>query len=254
LSLSFAEKTRYARQLILPDFGEAAQQKLKAAQVLIVGMGGLGCPCALYLAAAGIGHLHLLDPDTVTLNNLHRQILFETSDINQPKTEAAKAALLDLNPEITITSHPYAFTTENAQELLKNKTVVVEASDSIPTRFLLAEQAEHAKIPLVSAAIHQWHGQLACFTPYVNGLPRYRDLYPEPPPAEAIPSCAESGILGAVAGVLGTLQAAEIIKLITGIGEPLTQHVLMVDARTMQFRRVKLNPAPTSVNSHHTST
>lgn len=231
---------RYIRQTILPQWGEEGQIKLQQAKVLVVGTGGLGSPCLYYLAAAGIGTLGILDHDRVDLSNLQRQILFETGDVGRMKAEAAADALADLNPEIQLNVHTKKLYSSNAKSLIAPYDIVVDGSDNIATRFTVQDECYTQNKTLVSAAVIGFEGQISS----LKGKPCYRCLYPEPPPEGTMPSCSENGIMGAVTGVMGSLQAAEVIKEIIGIGESLAGFLLRVNLHTMQFRRVTLTADP----------
>jgi molybdopterin/thiamine biosynthesis adenylyltransferase len=235
------EIERYARHIILQEIGGAGQQALKAARVLVVGAGGLGSPVLLYLAAAGVGTLGVVDDDTVSLSNLQRQVLHATGDIGRPKTESAAASLNDMNPNIAIVEHTVRLTAENAAAIMADYDIVVDGSDNFETRYLVADTAEELKLPLVAGALGRFDGSLTVLMPHAtneNGepWPRYRDLFPEAPPEGTVPSCAEAGILGAVAGVIGTLQAVEVLKLITGTGDLLVGKILLYDALSVRFQ------------------
>ena len=242
--LKAVEIERYARHIILPEIGGSGQQKLKAARVLVIGAGGLGSPALIYLAAAGVGMLGIVDDDTVSLSNLQRQILHGTGDIGTAKTASANNALESINPHVATMLHNERLTAQNAQSLLEGYDIVVDGSDNFATRYLVADTAEELGIPLVAGALGRFDGSLTVLTPHLtdadgNPCPRYRDLFPEPPPDGAVPSCAEAGILGAVAGVIGTLQAVEVVKLITGTGEPLTGRLLLYDALAARFDTIR---------------
>lgn len=240
-----SEKRRYARQMILPGFGEAGQARLKAAKILVVGAGGLGSPALLYLAAAGVGTLGILDHDRVEMSNLQRQIAFETADIGRMKAEAAADALADLNPEITLNTHVLKLDETNAAALIAAYDLVLDGSDNIATRYVVQDACHQNRKTLISAAVLGLEGQLSTYKAYLGGAhPCYRCLYPEPPPADAMPTCAENGILGAAAGVMGALMAAEAVKEITGIGQSLSGTLLRVDLFTATFRRTLLKPDP----------
>lgn len=227
--------------MILPQWGEAGQAKLAQAKVLVVGAGGLGSPCLYYLAAAGIGTLGILDHDRVDLSNLQRQILFETNDIGRPKAESAADALEDLNPDITFNTHAEKLTAENAARLISTYDIIVDGSDNIATRFVVQDECFIQHKTLVSAAVLGFEGQISTFK--FKGKPCYRCLYPEPPPEGSMPNCSENGILGAVTGVLGSLQAAEVIKEIVGL-ETLAGTLLRINLLTMEFRRSMITPDP----------
>jgi sulfur-carrier protein adenylyltransferase/sulfurtransferase len=230
------EKQRYARHLSLAGFGDAAQEKLKAARVLIIGAGGLGSPAALYLAAAGVGTLGLADDDVVDVSNLQRQVLFGTRDVGAPKLEAARGRLADINPHVEIVLHPTRVNGTNVLALIRDYDVVIDATDNFATRYAINDACVSADKPNVYASVHGFEAQLAVFT----GAPCYRCLYPEPPPAGAVASCAEGGVLGVVPGFLGTLQASEAIKLIARIGTPLVGKLLHTDLLTMTFRTLTI--------------
>ena len=225
--------------MILPQWGEQGQARLQQAKVLVVGAGGLGSPCLYYLAAAGIGTLGILDHDRVDLSTLQRQILFETSDIGRPKAESAADALEDLNPDITLNTHHEKLTADNAAKLISTYDIIVDGSDNIATRFIVQDVCFAQKKTLVSAAVLGFEGQISTF----KNKPCYRCLYPEPPPEGSMPNCSENGILGAVTGVMGSLQAAEVIKEILGL-ETLAGTLLRINLMTMEFRRSKITPDP----------
>lgn len=230
---------RYTRQITLPELGPAGQAKLAAASVLIVGAGGLGSPVALYLAAAGIGRIGLVDFDRVDETNLHRQILYTTSDVGRSKLDAAAARLRDANPDVTIVTHEARLTSENALAILRGYDVVVDGTDNFATRYLVNDACLLLGIPNVYGSIYRFDGQVSVFaTP--DG-PCYRCLQPEPPPPHLVPSCAEGGVLGVLPGVIGTLQATEAVKIVAGIGETLAGRLLLFDALRMTFRTVKLH-------------
>jgi len=229
---------RYTRQTTLPEIGEAGQRKLAEASVLIVGAGGLGSPTALYLAAAGVGRIGLVDFDRVDVTNLHRQILYGTSSVGMPKLEAARARLEDLNGEIQIETHEARLTSENALEILGGYDIVVDGTDNFATRYLVNDACVILGKPNVYGSIFRFDGQASIFA--MPDGPCYRCLYPEPPPPGLVPSCAEGGVLGVLPGVIGTIQATEAIKLITGAGETLAGRLLLFDALRMTFRTMKL--------------
>ena len=225
---------RYARQITLPEIGEAGQEKLRRASVLIVGAGGLGSPAALYLAAAGVGTLGLVDFDRVDATNLHRQILYGTSDVGRPKLEAAKERLEDLNPDVSVINHPTRLTSENALEILGGYDLVIDGTDNFATRYLVNDACVLLGKPNVYGSVFRFDGQVSVFA--TKDGPCYRCLYPEPPPPGLVPSCAEGGVLGILPGVIGSLQATEAIKLIAGVGEPLAGRLLLFDALRATFR------------------
>jgi molybdopterin/thiamine biosynthesis adenylyltransferase len=238
------EIERYARHIILREIGGAGQQKLKAARVLVIGAGGLGSPVLIYLAAAGVGTLGIVDDDAVSLSNLQRQILHGTADVGAAKTESAQRALGVVNPHVTVVAHPERLTGANAETLMGGYDVIVDGSDNFETRYLAADMAEKLRIPLVAGALGRFDGSLTVLMPHAEDAdghanPGYRDLFPEPPPPGAVPTCAEAGILGAIAGVIGTLQAVEVLKLITGAGEPLVGRLLLYDALAARFDTMK---------------
>jgi len=236
--LTTSERARYARHLILPEVGEAGQEKLKAASVLIVGAGGLGSPVALYLAAAGVGRIGLVDFDDVDASNLHRQVLYGTSNVGQRKVDVAQARLQDLNPDITIDKHAAALTSDNALGIIEKYDVIVDGTDNFSTRYLVNDACVLLGKPNVYGSIFRFEGQASVFA--AEDGPCYRCLYPEPPPPHLVPSCAEGGVLGVLPGVIGTIQATETIKLITGIGETLVGRLLLFDALRMSFRTLRL--------------
>ena len=241
-SLSKEEVLRYSRHLIMPEVGMEGQLKLKRAKVLLIGSGGLGAPLALYLAAAGVGRLGLVDFDRVDFSNLQRQVLFGTSDIGRPKLEAARHRLADLNPAIQIDSYETQLTSENALEILRPYDIIVDGTDNFPTRYLVNDASVILRKPNVYGSIFRFEGQISVFG-MPNG-PCYRCLYPEPPPPGLVPSCAEGGVLGVLPGIIGCLQAMEVLKLILGSGKPLSGRLLLFDALEMNFRELKLRKNP----------
>ncbi|HEY2714038.1 MAG TPA: molybdopterin-synthase adenylyltransferase MoeB [Chthoniobacterales bacterium] len=241
--LSEEERRRYSRHIMLPEIGRAGQEKLKAARVLCLGAGGLGSPAALYLAAAGVGTLGIVDDDHVALSNLHRQLLHGTSDIGRPKTESARERLADINPHLTVRTHACRFTSENAEEILTEYDLLIDGTDNFATRYLSNDVTVLARKPNVYGSIFRFDGQTSVFAPHLGG-PCYRCLFPEPPPPGAVPSCAEAGVLGVLPGIVGTLQATEALKLILGIGEPLIGRMVHFDALQMKFREFKLRHDP----------
>lgn len=232
--LSPEETRRYARHLVLKGFGGAAQQKLKAATVLVVGAGGLGSPSIAYLAAAGIGHLTIVDPDTVSLSNLQRQVIHPTAAIGQSKSESAGAFAGALNPHVALDLRAEAITANNANSLVEKADIVLDGTDNLVTRRLVAAACEQHKKPLVSGAVSMFSGQVTVFAPHLGGSP-HSALYPDQASDDALPSCEANGILGPVTGTIGTLMAMEAIKLITGVGEPLIGRLLVYDAREARF-------------------
>jgi molybdopterin/thiamine biosynthesis adenylyltransferase/rhodanese-related sulfurtransferase len=229
---------RYARHLALPNFGEEGQQKLSRGSVLIVGAGGLGSPASLYLAAAGVGRIGLVDFDDVDITNLQRQVLYGTSDVGKPKLDAARSRLLDLNPDIEVVTHHGALMSENALDVLRGYDVILDGTDNFPTRYLVNDACVLLGKPNVYGSIFRFDGQASVFD--ARSGPCYRCLYPEPPPPHLVPSCAEGGVLGVLPGVIGTIQAVETIKLLAGIGETLLGRLLLFDALRMEFRTLKL--------------
>src|SRR5579863_10754088 len=246
MTLKDEELDRYARHIVLREVGGVGQAKIRESRVLIVGAGGLGSPCALYLAAAGVGHLGLVDDDAVSLSNLQRQILFTTADVGTPKVQAAAAHLGALNPGVAVTAHPVRLTAENVKTLIADYDIVADGSDNFETRFLLNDACYFAKKILVSAAVTEFDGQLATFKAWDRSgpYPCYRCLFAAPPPPGTVPSCSETGVLGAAAGVMGSLQALEVLKEITGIGESLAGKILITDTLAWRFRIVALAPDP----------
>jgi len=243
--LNDEELDRYARHLVLREVGGTGQARIRAASVLIVGAGGLGSPVALYLAAAGIGRLGLVDDDAVSLSNLQRQILFRTSDVGRPKVEAGGEALKALNPGVQIDCHPVRLTAANAMALIAPYDIVADGSDNFATRFLLNDACFLARKPLVSAAVTEFEGQLSTYKAYVPGCPCYRCLFPAPPPSGTVPNCSETGVLGAAAGVMGSLQALEVLKEAAGLGTGLAGKILIYKALSTEFHIARLAPDPT---------
>jgi adenylyltransferase/sulfurtransferase len=240
--LTTDELSRYSRHIILPEVGMDGQRRLKAAKVLCVGTGGLGSPLALYLAAAGIGTLGLVDFDVVDASNLQRQIIHSTKDIGRKKLDSAAEKLLALNPAINIVKHDTMLTSANALEILKDYDIVADGTDNFPTRYLVNDACVLLGKPNAYGSIFRFEGQCSVFAAE-NG-PCYRCLYPEPPPPGLVPSCAEGGVLGILPGLVGVMQATEVIKLILGQGEPLIGRLLLVDALNMRFRELKLRKNP----------
>ncbi|MEM6906909.1 MAG: molybdopterin-synthase adenylyltransferase MoeB [Pseudomonadota bacterium] len=243
MSFSGAELDRYARHIVLHEIGGPGQQKLKAAKVLVIGAGGLGSPALMYLAAAGVGTLGVVDDDEVSLSNLQRQILHATAAVGRPKTESARETLARINPHTQLVAHPVRLGPENAAELIGAYDIVLDGSDNFDTRYLVNRHAALARVPLVSAAIGRWEGQLSTFMPWRGG-PCYACIFPERPDADQVPTCAEAGVLGALAGVMGALQAAEAVKLIVGAGETLEGRLLLYDALGAEFRTIRLAKDP----------
>jgi len=240
--LSRAELQRYSRHLMLPELGRPGQVRLKSARVLLVGAGGLGSPVALYLAAAGIGTLGIVDPDVVDATNLQRQVLHGTADIGRPKTESAAARLSDINPHVTVERHAVRLTSANALQLLAEYDVVVDGTDNFPTRYLVNDACALLGKPNVYGSIFRFEGQVSVFDARTG--PCYRCLFREPPPPGLVPSCAEGGVLGVLPGIIGSLQALETIKLVTGVGEPLIGRLLLFDGLRPRFRQLTLRKDP----------
>ncbi len=241
-TLSKDEILRYSRHLIMPEVGMEGQLKLKAAKVALIGTGGLGAPLGMYLAAAGIGRIGLVDFDVVDFTNLQRQVIHGTKDVGKKKLDSAAETMLDINPYVQIDRHEVALTSENALEILKDYDIVVDGTDNFPTRYLVNDACVLLKKPNVYGSIFRFEGQATIFA-YPGG-PCYRCLYPEPPPPGLVPSCAEGGVLGILPGTVGLIQATETVKLILGIGEPLIGRLVLYDALAMRFRELKLRRNP----------
>ena len=241
-TLSKDEILRYSRHLIMPEVGMEGQLKLKAAKVALIGTGGLGAPLGMYLAAAGIGRIGLVDFDVVDFTNLQRQVIHGTKDVGKKKLDSAAETMLDINPYVQIDRHEVALTSENALDILKDYDIVVDGTDNFPTRYLVNDACVLLKKPNVYGSIFRFEGQATIFA-YPGG-PCYRCLYPEPPPPGLVPSCAEGGVLGILPGTVGLIQATETVKLILGIGEPLIGRLVLYDALAMRFRELKLRRNP----------
>ena len=241
-ALSKDEILRYSRHLIIPEVGMEGQQKLKAAKVLLVGAGGLGAPLGLYLAAAGVGKIGLVDFDVVDFTNLQRQVIHSTADVGRKKLDSAAEKMKAINPHVEIVKHEVALSSENALDILKDYDMVVDGTDNFPTRYLVNDACVLLKKPNVYGSIFRFEGQSTIFA--TEGGPCYRCLYPEPPPPGLVPSCAEGGVLGILPGPIGLIQATEAVKLILGIGEPLIGRLLLYDALAMRFRELKLRKNP----------
>jgi adenylyltransferase/sulfurtransferase len=244
MSLSDEELERYARHIVLREVGGTGQSRLRAAKVLVVGAGGLGSPALLYLAAAGVGTIGIVDFDHVSLSNLQRQIAHATEGVGRLKTDSARDAIAAINPHVTVERHATRLTADNARDLIGRYDIVADGSDNFATRFLVNDACFFAKKTLVSAAVTEFDGQLATFKPHERGRPCYRCLFPEAPPPGTAPSCSETGVLGAAAGVMGTLQALEVIKEITGVGESMAGRLLIYDALATRFRTVTFKADP----------
>src|SRR5687768_17971672 len=236
------ELQRYSRQLALPIFGVEGQRRLKSASVLIIGAGGLGSPAALYLAAAGVGRLGLVEFDRVERSNLHRQLLYSSADLGRPKIEVARERIAAANPDVIVESFDARLTSDNALRIFAGFDVVIDGSDNFPTRYLVNDAAVIAGIPCIYGSVYRFEGQLSVFP--AGGAPCYRCLFREPPPAGAIGNCAEAGVLGVLPGIIGTMQATECIKLIAGLGDVLVGRLLLVDTLAMSFRTIELRRDP----------
>jgi molybdopterin-synthase adenylyltransferase len=243
--LTDAQFERYARHLILDEVGEAGQARLMAARVLVVGAGGLGSPILLYLAAAGVGTLGIVDDDVVDLSNLQRQIIHPTSRIGASKVESARATIAAINPEVSVECHTLRLDENNAEALVGAYDLIADGSDNFATRYLLNDVCHDLAKPLVAAALSPFEGQISTFKSHLGPPhPCYRCLFREPPPQDAVPRCVEAGILGAVAGVIGTIQATEVLKELLGIGDSLSGSLLIYDALRSDFHRVRLPRDP----------
>lgn len=254
MPLSPSELVRYARHLTLSEVGAAGQERLHRARVLLVGAGGLGSPAALYLAAAGVGTLGIVDADVVELTNLQRQILHGTAAIGRPKTESARGRLADLNPHVEVATHPVRLTSANALDVLGRYDFCLDGSDNFPTRYLVNDASVLLGKPYIYGSIFRFDGQVSVFG--APGGPCYRCLFSEPPPPDLVPNCAEAGVLGVLPGLVGSLQALEAIKRILGVGDPLVGRLLLVDALKVQFREIALrrDPACAACGDHPTVT
>ena len=247
IKLSPAELSRYSRHITIPEFNIEGQKKLKAARVLVIGSGGLGSPVLLYLAAAGVGHIGIVDFDVVDDSNLQRQVLFTVEDIGKSKSETAKKRLLALNPHIEVKVYNTRFTKDNALDIIKDYDVVADGTDNFPTRYLVNDACVLSGKTNVYASIFQFEGQVSVFN-YTdkNGVtgPNYRDLFPEPPPPGLVPNCSEGGVLGVLPGIIGSMQANEVIKVITGVGETLSGRLFLFDAASFSTRILKVAKNP----------
>ena len=242
--LSPDEIERYRRHLLLPEIGGSGQQALKRARVLVIGAGGLGSPVLLYLAAAGVGRIGIIDDDTVSLSNLQRQVIHDTGTLGEAKTQSAVDAIMRLNPHVIIEQFEDRLTKDNAKRLLSRFDLLVDGSDNFETRYVSADAAEEARIPLVTGAVGRFDGSLTVLKPYAFAAdgqpnPRFRDLFPQAPPNGLVPDCAVTGVVGALTGVVGTLMAMEAIKLITMIGEPLVGRLLLYDGLAARFETIR---------------
>ena len=241
-ALDAAELARYGRQLSLPGIGEAGQQRLLRARVLVVGAGGLGSPVAMYLAAAGVGQLGIVDDDRVDVTNLHRQLLHDTDDIGRAKTDSARERLAGINPHVDVAAYETRLTSANALEIIRGYDVVVDGTDNFPTRYLVNDACVLLGVPNVHGSISRFEGQASIFA--APDGPCYRCLFPEPPPSGSVQSCAEGGVFGVLPGLIGTIQATETLKLLLGLGEPLVGRLLLLDALRMQTRTIALRRDP----------
>jgi molybdopterin/thiamine biosynthesis adenylyltransferase len=242
-TLTAEQRERYSRHLLLPEVGADGQQKLLDAKVLLLGAGGLGSPTALYLAAAGVGTLGIVDNDEVDLSNLQRQVIHTTDRIGVPKVDSAEQSIKAINPDVDVVKYPIRLDSSNIMEILEyGWDIIVDGLDNFPTRYLLNDASVRLQIPVVSASILGFDGQLAVFSPYEG--PCYRCLYPEPPPAELAPSCGANGVLGVLPGTMGLLQATEVVKLILGEGEPLVGRLLLYEALGATFTELKVRRDP----------
>jgi len=242
VALSHDEIRRYSRHLILPEVGVEGQKKLKAASILLIGTGGLGSPLALYLAAAGVGRIGLVDYDVVDESNLHRQVIHGTRDVGRPKLDSAAETIADLNPFVTIDRYNVPLSSANALDILAGYDVIIDGTDNFPTRYLVNDACVLLGKPNIYGSIFRFEGQVSVF--YAKEGPCYRCLFPSPPPPGLVPSCADGGVLGVLPGTIGTLQATEAIKLITGIGQPLIGRLLLYDALEMSFETIRLRKDP----------
>ncbi len=239
------QRSRYARHLMLPEIGEVGQAKLLSAKVLLLGAGGLGAPAGLYLAAAGVGTLGIVDDDVVDESNLQRQVIHNTTRLGMPKVESAKKTIQELNPDVQVITHQFRLSSENVLDVIGGYDLIVDGTDNFQTRYLLNDASLILRKPVINASIFQFEGQITMFKPFEG--PCYRCLYPEPPPPGMAPSCNEAGVLGVLPGVIGVLQATEAVKYILGIGKPLVGRLLQYDALNTKFREFKLPRDPKCV-------
>jgi molybdopterin/thiamine biosynthesis adenylyltransferase/rhodanese-related sulfurtransferase len=242
LTLRSDQRSRYSRHLLLPEVGEAGQSRLLDARVLLVGAGGLGSPAALYLAAAGVGTLGIIDHDVVDVSNLQRQILHGVDRIGSPKVESARQTLRNINPDVNVVTYKERLSADNAVDLVSQHDVIVDGADNFPTRYLLNDASLHARRPVVHGSVFRFEGQVTVFQPYAG--PCYRCLSAQPPPADLAPSCAEVGVLGVLPGIIGSIQALEVLKLLLQIGDPLVETLLAFDALDAEFRRLTFRRDP----------
>jgi molybdopterin/thiamine biosynthesis adenylyltransferase len=243
VTFSEDEVHRYARHIVLPGIGGDGQRRLREAKVVVIGAGGLGSPAAMYLAAAGVGTLGIVDFDRVELSNLHRQLLHDTGDVGRAKVDSASDRLHDLNPHVDVVAHRTMLSSENAMDILDAYDVVVDGTDNFPVRYLVNDATQLLGKPLVYGSVSQWEGQATVFLPG-PGTPCYRCLFPEPPPPGTVPSCAEAGVFGALPGIVGSIQAVEAIKLVVGAGEPLAGRLVLYDALRNDVATVRLRWDP----------
>ncbi|MFC1712758.1 molybdopterin-synthase adenylyltransferase MoeB [Candidatus Poribacteria bacterium] len=242
ITLSETQKDRYSRHIMLSEIGESGQKKLLGAKILVVGLGGLGSPVGYYLAAAGIGHLGIIDPDVVDISNLQRQILHSTPTIGVPKPDSAEKTIVSLNPDVKITKHAGRLTAENAADIVRDYDIVIDACDNLPTRYVMNDACQAENKPLVHGSIFQFEGRATVFLPGEG--PCYRCLYLEPPPADMMPGPTDIGLLGVLPGVIGVVEATEAIKLILGLGESLVGKLLIYDALSMEFQKLNIRKNP----------
>ncbi len=242
-TLSAPQRARYSRHLVLPEVGQEGQEALIDARVLIIGAGGLGSPVALYLAAAGVGTIGVIDPDAVELSNLQRQILHNEERIGRLKVESARETLRALNPDVAVEPYPVRLSSDNALDVMSGYDVIVDGADNFPTRYLVNDASLHTRVPVVHGSVYRFEGQATAFTPYEG--PCYRCVYEVPPPPELAPSCAEAGVLGVLPGIIGSVQAMETLKLILGLGTSLVGRLLTYDALEQEFRTLRLARNPT---------
>jgi sulfur-carrier protein adenylyltransferase/sulfurtransferase len=241
-TLTSDQRQRYARHLVLPEVGEQGQQRLLDSKVAIIGAGGLGSPVALYLAAAGVGHLAIIDHDVVDLSNLQRQILHGVDRIGRPKVDSARQTISGINPDVEVVTHQTQLQASNVLDLLQGCDLIVDGADNFPTRYLVNDASLHLRIPVVHGSIFRFEGQAAVFAPYIG--PCYRCLFAQPPPPELSPNCAEAGVFGVLPGIIGSIQAMEAIKLLLGLGDSLVGRLLLYDALEQDFSTVRVNRNP----------